>query len=537
MPANTAQEITPEELSAVSAWYWAWYNRIRLQAGPYKLEGHEWQVRPMDSTHKHRVGRKAAQMGWSEMEVLRTLHGMIHGYYPTGCLYLFPTGDDVSDFSKARFNPLIADNPEMIGRYVQSTDSTNIKRIGTGMLYLRGARLTATIEGSKKDSSKLRSIPVDKLSLDERDLMDVKAVHMAIERMSHSKVQEYSSFSTPTVPGFGIDKEYKESNQLVWMIKCRKCNTHTCLELEFPECVTETGLRLCKKCRQSIRSVDGDWVAKHPSIIDIEGWFISQLNSPYVSPAKILSLFLDPPEGNLQEVYNSKLGRAYIAAENKLTRNDVYATCGQDIMSSASPGPCAMGVDVGKLLHVVIGGRLSQSRKRILKQIRVSSFDDVHDLAKRFNVQSAVIDVFPETRMVRAFQVAEPYEVWLCDYTDNPGSMAKWNEKDNTIKAHRTELCDSVHDLIAKEARCIIPRKCDEVVQYATEMASIAKVLEEDKKSGGKIYRYRSLDDDHYYHATGYFLLAAKRVGTLKDSYFDDQTPVKVVTEIDVHAQ
>ncbi|MBW2610683.1 MAG: phage terminase large subunit family protein [Deltaproteobacteria bacterium] len=127
-------------------------------ASEYKLEGHEWQIKLMESTHKHRVGRKAAQLGLTEIEVLKTIHGMIHGQYPAGCLYLFPTGDDVSDFSKARFNPLIADNPKTIGRFVRSTDSTNIKRIGSGMLYLRGARLSSVIEGMKKDSSKLRSI-------------------------------------------------------------------------------------------------------------------------------------------------------------------------------------------------------------------------------------------------------------------------------------------------------------------------------------------------------------------------------------------
>ena len=233
---TSRDEITPEEISAVSAWHWAWYNKIKLQASEYSLKGHEWQVKPMESDHRHRVGRKAAQIGWSELEVLRTIHGMVHGQYPSGCLYLFPTGDDVSDFSKARFNPLIADNPQAIGRFVQSTDSTNIKRIGKSMLYLRGARLSSVIEGMKKDSSKLRSIPVDKIVLDERDLMDSKAVDMAMERMSHSVVQEYASFSTPTIPDFGVDKEYNESNQLVWMIKCRKCNTYTCLEIEFPAC-------------------------------------------------------------------------------------------------------------------------------------------------------------------------------------------------------------------------------------------------------------------------------------------------------------
>ena len=534
MSPQTQAEATPEEISAVSAWYWAWYNKIKLQASEYKLAGHEWQIHPMESTHKNRVARKGAQLGWTEMEVLKTIHGMTHGVYPTGCLYLFPTGDDVSDFSKARFGPLIADNPHTIGRFVQSTDSTNIKRIGTGMLYLRGARLSSVVEGIKKDSSKLRSVPVDKIVTDERDLMDVKAIHMAQERFSHSEVQEEVSFSTPTIPDFGIDKAYNESNQLVWMIKCRKCNTYTCLEIEFPECISDTGLRLCKKCRQEIFTMDGEWVAKHPSRTEREGHWMSQLNSAYVDPGKILKLFNDPPEGNIQEVYNSKLGMAYIAAENKLTRNDVYATCCQEAMLTKSLGPCAMGVDVGKVLNVVIGGKPGQDRRQILKLARVSSFQDLHDLAKRFNVKSAVLDIEPETRKAREFQKEEPYEVWLCDYTDNPGTSVRWREDNKTIMAYRTELLDSVHDLVSKEGLLEIPRKSDEVEEYAKQMANIAKVLEVDKETGGSAYRYRKLGDDHYFHTTGYFLLAAKRIGLMRDSYHVNHKAPVAVTDFEV---
>lgn len=535
MTAQTQPDITPEEIAAVNAWYWSWWNKIKLQASIFTLEGHEWQIQPMTSEHKHRVARKAAQLGWSELEVLRTLHGMIHGQYPAGCLYLFPTGDDVSDFSKARFNPLIADNYQAIGRYVKSTDSTNIKRIGKGMLYLRGARLSSVIEGAKKDSSKLRSIPVDKLVLDERDLMANEAIDMAKERMSHSLVKEYASFSTPTIPDYGIDKEYQESNSLVWMIKCRKCNKYTCLELEFPDCISETGLRLCSKCRQEIYPMDGEWVAKHPERKDSEGYYISQLNSLYIDPGDILRLFNNPPEGNIQEVYNSKLGLAYIAAENRLTMNDVYACCGQDMMATKSTGPCAMGVDVGKMLHVVVGGKLADERFKLLHFARVSSFNDIHDLAQRFNVRCAVVDIEPETRTCRDFQKAEPYEVWLCDYNDNPGTGTRWKEDDKTISSYRTEICDTSHHLVSKQGRLVIPRKCDEIEQYALEMSNIAKVLEEDKETGSRQYRYRKLGDDHYFHATNYFCLAAHRVGIFKDSFHVDPPQAKASMDFDAY--
>ena len=357
-------EYRDELVADASAWKWAFHNKIKLQASEYKLRGHMWQVEPMTDPSRRRCSKKAAQLGFSEIEILRTVHGMIKGKYPTGCLYLFPTSDDVSDFSKARFNPLIADNPEHIGRHVQSTDSTNIKRIGSGMLYLRGAKLTTKVEGLKKDSSKLRSIPVDKVVFDERDLMEHEAVAMALERMSHSAVKEEVTFSTPTVPGHGIDSLYDESDQRVWMIKCDKCNERTCLELSFPDCIQD-GKKCCMKCGAELDTDNGDWVAQYPGR-ELIGWWISQLNSPFVNPTEIVSLYHNPTRGNLQEVMNSKLGLAYIDSSDVLTRGDVYACCGLNPILSGDEGPCAMGVDVGKLLHVVIGKKLSPKRKEII---------------------------------------------------------------------------------------------------------------------------------------------------------------------------
>ena len=509
--SEALDQFTEQAMSEVDSWYWAQHKGIQLQSGSYRLKDHEWQVEPMQSEAKKRVARKGAQIGFSELEILRTLHGMINGRYPTGCLYLFPTGDDVSDFSKARFNPLIADNPHEIGRYVKSTDSTNIKRIGTGMLYLRGARLSSRVEGLKKDSSKLRSIPVDKVVFDERDLMEDAAVDMAVERMSHSSVREYVSFSTPTIPDYGIDKEYQESDQRVWMIPCQKCNTETCLEIEFPECIKD-GKRVCKKCGNEIFSSNGHWVAKYPGR-EVVGWWMSQLNSAYVDPAEILKLYETPPNGNIQEVYNSKLGMAYISAENRLMIRDIYGCCGLDPMQMSWDGKCAMGIDVGKLLHIVIGYRVSKEQYRIVKTVSVSNFEDVHDLARRFHVSNCVIDALPETRMVREFQKAEPYEIFLCEYQERLSTGPVWKLDVGIVKCNRTEICDQTHALIMTPKKCELPRRCDEIEEYAKEMSNIAKVLEEDKETGTKIYRYRKLGADHYRHATNYFYLAAERLG------------------------
>jgi len=515
---TNSKALDPEILKAIDAWYWAIYSGIRLASGPFTMQNHLYQVEPMQSRAQCRVYKKAAQMGFTETEVLRTLHDLIYGYFVQGVLYLFPIRCDVTDFSKARFTPLINENLA-IGAHVKDTDAANIKAIGNAMLYFRGARSTYTVEGVKKDSPALRSIPVDKIVYDEKDLMDHEMVTQAHERMSHSTVQEEVSISTPTIPEYGIDRDYSESSQAVWMIKCQHCGKETCLELEFPNSVIRRGdgtaYCACIHCKEEVFPWDGYWVHRFPDN-PVKGWWISQLNSAYVKPEIILNLYENPPQGNLTEIMNSKLGMAHISAENRVTTNDVYAICGNDPMPSKHIGPCAMGVDVGTMLHVVIGFRPSDFGIQGAYFARVSDFNDVHDIAKRFNVESAVIEMEPEMRKAREFQEVEPYEVWLFDYQERQRHSPNFDSPSGVVTMNRTELCDATHDLVTKPGRYTLPRRNAEIEQYAYEMSNIVKVLEEDKITGSRSYKYRKLAadrPDHYRHATNFMLLAAQRVG------------------------
>lgn len=477
----------------------------------------------------------------SETEILRSLHGMIHRRYPLGILYLFPTADDVSDFSSSRFKSLITDNPVTIGCHVKETDRTNLKRVGGGYLYFRGARLTQTIEKQKKSASKLKGIPTDKNIYDEVDEMPPAAIPKAQGRLKHSHIQEEVYLANPTVPDYGIDKIYNQSDQRIWMIKCEKCGKRTCLELEFPTCLERTSddrvIRLCRHCRdREIFPRNGIWVPQYPDRTkDMVGYWISHLNSIYVDPKEILDAFEDP-NTEMSDFYNLTLGMAYIEAENRLNVNDVYSCCGQDVMATRHPGPCAMGVDVGKLLHVVIGFAISEKRAKIVKLARVSNFSDVHDLANRFHVESAVIDMEPQTRTVREFQASEPYRIFLCDYQERLKRGEKIDEEFGLITVRRTEICDETHGLIKTPGRLELPRRCSEIDEYAIEMTNMVKALKIDKLTDARTYIYVNLNPNtHYRHATNYFKLA------LKDLPFVDVTVAaegldQAQTEYDLYA-
>lgn len=497
---------------------WVMDNKIKLSGEYFTFHHHQYQIDPIADQYKRTCDMKGTQGGFTEVFVLRSLHGMIFGRYPKGVLYLFPTNDDVNDFSKSRFQPLISANRYAIGRYVKSTDTAALKKIHDGFLYLRGARLSQIVKDEHKESSKLRSIPVDCVVYDEYDLMDDDVRAKAFGRMGHSRVQEEHFLSNPTVPDYGIGKMfYEESDQRHWFRRCT-CGEWTSAELSFPECVkirnNGTGYIGCIKCGKELLIYPGEgmaeWVAAYPDRSDkMVGRRWSKLTSIFHDPADILERFVNPPGGNLGDVCRLDLGIPYIAAEDRLRQAEVLSCCGYSPSLASHKGPCAMGIDVGKMKHVLIGARTGKDKYEIYKRIVLSNWNDIHDIARKFNVKSAVVDIRPYEDSARDFQAKEPYKVWLCEYKETTPQGTNYNVHTGIVSVNRTEICDATHRLITEEGRLTLPRLDDNMKEFAKQVCASYKVLEENKKTKVSVYRYKNAGADHDRHALNYFLLAA----------------------------
>jgi hypothetical protein len=489
-----------------------WAESLLLDGQMFSIRGHEYQKDMLEETARAQCFLKGAQVGVTSIVMLKTLHGLISGRYPQGALYLFPSRADVQDFSRGRFSPLINDN-EHVRKFVQDTDAQTIKRIGSSMLYLRGARSTARIQGMKRSSSQLKSVPVDRLCLDEVDEMEGGMIDLALERLSHSSVKEEVYLSTPSIPSYGVDALYQKSDQRVWMICCEKCGGETCLELEFPNSVEELPdgrvIRLCQRCRDyEIHPRDGHWVPLYPDRAkEMVGWRISQLNSVFVDPGKILRLFRDPPGGNLTEVYNSKLAQAHIAAENRLTVSEVLCLCGDKPIAEGDIGTCYLGADVGSLIHCVIS---KKSRNAEAEVVYVGSFPDwahLDVLMKRFNVGRAVIDALPETRLARQFADTHRGKVYLCFYIETQKGGYAWNDKELMVSANRTEALDASHKELS-QGKVRLPKENETLHEFARHCSKLARVLQTDPDTGSSRYLYIRTGDDHYRQAYSYCTMA-----------------------------
>jgi len=494
-----------EPVTHVDPWFWAFYHKMKLGSGPFGLAGNEFQPGWMQSTAKRKCGRKATQMTLTEAEVIDSLHGCIWGMYPKGVLYLFPTRNDVTDFSAARFKPLITENP-VIGIHISNTNRENLKNVGGGMIYFRSGHV---------DSATLKSIPVDKVVFDEFDEMTMAARGLAIKRMSSSTVQKEVYLANPTLTDYGIDKLYEvESDRRIWEIKCQKCGKYSCLETHFPECLERlsdgTVIRLCPKCRdRELYTRNGRWTPRNPERSEwMEGFWISHLNNAFMDQRDILNTYekldtLKPYE--VAQFWNLSMGMGYVSTENRLSIEQVLALCSTDGMETKDLGPCTMGVDQGNDIHVVIGKRGDKSR--IVHLDIYKDWEDLDNLMKYFNVSLCVVDALPETRNARAFSERHKGKVFLNYYNEHQKGSYAWNERDLIVSCNRTESLDASHKEIMDED-IILPKQCEIVQTFAKHMHDVAKKLEEDEESGSKRYVYIKLGDDHFRHAFNYECMA-----------------------------
>jgi len=533
--------LTPEQIASVNVGYWAILKQIRVQTGDFSFKDHEFQKEPIQSLSKRICYIKAAQcFGATEIEVLKDIHGMQYGRYKLGVAHLFPTDVEVQDFGKSRFNPLILRNKEAIGKYVKSggkgTDNVSLKKINDAFLYLRGARQGQKIGETDEDtSSKTSSFPVDRVVFDEVDYMDSTVIEKYKQRMAHSPIKEEVYLGNPSHEDFGIDLIFKQSDQRYWWRKCLSCGTWTCAEKSFPSCVkirsNGTGYIGCDKCGKELPAWQGEgtseWRPDYPEKSNyMHGYHLSQLSTATNDPAEILADYTNPPNGNLGDIYRLRLGLPYSARDEKLRKSDILAMCGHDGIQVRHTGPCAMGVDVGKIKHVVIGIKTANDRYEILRAMKVETFGEIVDLAKRYNVQSDVVDIRPYEDEARAYQKASRHKTFLCEYSDSMLQDSIFNENTGTVKVHRTGIFDASHRLLSTGA-IVLPRQCPELEEFARQCCNVAKFEEKDKKRGTITYRYRATGDrqEHFRNALNYFLLAASGHRIAKVSTYKTKRP------------
>jgi hypothetical protein len=525
----------------------------------FTTEGREYQVEWMTCESPEVCFMKATGAGVSEAIILKSVHGMIYRRYPQGVLYGFPNDGDMQDYSKTRWGPMIASNPEQIGRFLtigkKKTDAADVKRICNSNLYLRGLRMMPTADGESRQSVAATGIHVDMAALDEVDQMEIEIIGKVRGRLSNAMIDgvkgksQINFIGNPSDEDRGIDSLWQGSDQRYWYRKC-PCGGYTCAELEFwedPErCVglypdrlarlenhLPTGFIRCVKCGKPVGQRVGKWIATRPENLRRAGYNWSYLTSENQDPAHVLHCYRNPPEGNLGDVIRLMLGKAYSSQDEKLRKQNIWDCCGTEGMPDSHHGPCAMGIDNDDGKRVVIGTRTGNGKYKMVRIFtfadkEINNFNPILDLITRFKVRYAVADLRPNADSAREFRKKAAKlgcTVYLCEYTESPLQDYNYNDNTGIVKVYRTGIYDASHRVFMNQD-IVLPYRNKSIDEFAEQCCNCVKSKEIDKRKRVVVYRYKKTGNgnDHYLNALNYFLVAANKVSRVLPKGFSRQT-------------
>jgi hypothetical protein len=502
------RDLAHDRLARLCLGYFA--RQVRTIRGrPFSFEGHEYLRELYEEHHPHVVVEKAAQMGASEFAISKALHVCLSR--PGTCVIIFfPTDQDVRDFSKHRVSPALDDLrasgllPERSGGR-SATDNVGLREIGQSALYFRGMQ----------SGIRMKSIPADMLVLDELDESPPEFKPLARERLSHSPLKWVVELSTPTLPDYGIDVEFQRSDQRYWHVACG-CSDGVVLEHAFPECLARRAdgsvHLVCPACGEGpLDPCRGRWIAHEPSRGERRGYHLSQLFSTAITPREVLEEY--EHTRNLAEFHNSKLGIPYAGDRMPLVRTDLLCLLGEHELGDPPDAPCTMGVDQGTRLHVVVASG-PPARRRLLEVAVVDSFEAVGGLIERYRVQRCVIDGLPNQHSARSLAKAFAGRVHLAYYSEGKREEPEITASRETVAVDRTEALDRMVATV-KAGEVVLPRRLTpQVEEFIRQLCAIAKVLQEDERTGRQVARYIRTGPDHFAHALAYECLAADRLRT-----------------------
>lgn len=427
-------------------------------------------------------------------------------------IYTFPTEKDVSDFSSTRFGTMVRSSEllvKMMGGK-RGVNATLRKTIGNSIVLFRG---------TTKESQAI-SQPADLIINDELDFSNQEVVDAFDSRLSHSQFKWWWKFSTPTIPGYGIDAEYTSSNQYQWLIKCKRCNTsQTPL---YPKSVKKKKIRGkwrrywgCKKCGKELDRTEGTWVARYPSRSKV-GYQVPPSICPWIQPDDVAR---SRKRYRSEKLFNNyALGRAYATGADVLTR--------EMLLKRIEFGPeyhsiddrlVYMGVDQGDVLHYEIA-RSRNGRREVIDVGAVDSFDDIAFLMRQYKVTSCVMDALPNKKTAQKF--AEDFDglVNLAFYKDfdEDADVKQSKNMDIGLTLDRTNTLDMAGDswrlgesvMVLDQSRYgRVPIEIDNPqdknawVQQMGNMVRDEKLNEKTQKSR---FVWVATGPDHFRHADNY---------------------------------
>ncbi|MGH2939483.1 MAG: phage terminase large subunit family protein, partial [Solirubrobacterales bacterium] len=423
-----------------------------------------------------------------------------------------------------------------------------LKQIGLGDISLRGMQ----------SKNAVQSVDADAIVVDEYDECIPVRISEAEKRLSGAKAAgrdpRIRRLGRPSVPGYGIDKQYDRSDQRRWMVVCPGCEEEQPIdwaanmrwrtraggnevmrpghdEAADPDDVTKAW-RACRSCDASLEPPKGEdfgpihrgrWVAQSPGLGRPPGFWLQRLIVPRTDLEAMVVDSRATQPGEVESFFNADLGLAYATEDAYLTdihldraandeeaeeeNLDEYGGWRIVIAGLDSASERALNLRVSEISH--------DGRRRAIWIGAPKNFEEVAELMVRLNISVLVGDSQPERRYMRGLAAQFPGRVFLCRYDEKPESDAiRYDTEKNLITVNRTEAIDAMMDSYRQGLVTAIHK---EPPTWREQMKSMKRRIEADSK-GRPVKRYVSTSSmgDDYAHAEVFDVVAAEMVTLLE---------------------
>lgn len=347
---------------------------VTFMSKTHTVKHRPWQQQIMDDQHENKVIEKSRQLGLSETAISEFIW-FLDTHDHTTAMYTFPRNSQMADFSTSRIKPLFQDSPYLGSILDNKTDNIALKKIRESYLVMKSAFGSALGEGTS----------VDLLAFDEYDRMK-DGVELAFqESLRASKYGLLRRFSTPTIPGRGVNLLFRKSDQQRYLWTCEHCGHVQFLDFEenmiqvkpngvdpiSQEIEPGTFIIGCSKCKKELnRWGSGYWKAMRPEIRDTRGYHISQMDFVHISADSIMKRQFDYPSKQL--FYNYVIGEPYAMEGMAITDQDFRdsATLSSEVYSRTDDYVAiSIGIDWGGENWAVILGLTANGEEHLLDTI------------------------------------------------------------------------------------------------------------------------------------------------------------------------